>query len=121
VRISYGVEAEVVDDQQVDCDEAPELGLVAVIEARVLEEPEELVGPEQDHRDTSSSRNVPERVRDEVLSDVHGSYDREVDLEKSKRRELVPHLAVVGHLRRRVSRLEGHVRIEAGALRSEGR
>ena len=64
------VEREIVDDEQVGGDEPSQLGVVAVVEARVLERPEHLVGTHREHRQAATARDVTERVGDEGLTRI---------------------------------------------------
>jgi hypothetical protein len=57
-----GVEGEVVEDQEVDCQQFPDLGFVAVVEPRVLDGLQYVIGAERKHAVPASARDMP-RVR----------------------------------------------------------
>src|SRR5207244_4404466 len=116
----HGVEREVVEDEEVDGDRAPELELVAVVEPCDLERLEELLGALEVDRVAAPASGVAEGLREVSLPDADRADDRDVRarLEESQRDELVQELAVVAHLRRRVPRLEGRRRVEPRSLRA---
>jgi len=78
----HGVEAEIVDDEQVDSDELAQLGLVALRQPRVLERLEHAVGAQREHRKAAAARQVAECVGDESLADTDGADDGDVSVRR---------------------------------------
>jgi hypothetical protein len=120
VRV-HRVEEEIVDDEQVDSDELAQFGLVGVVEARVLEQLEHVVGAEREHRVPSPAGDVAEGVGEERLADADGPDDGDVvaRLDEAQRDELVEHGLVEGDFARVVPRFELHRRVEVSALRTQ--
>ncbi len=71
--------------------ELAQLGLVAVIEAGVLERLEHLVGADREDGRAAPAGDVTERVREEGLADADGADDGDVGMgfEEPQRHELV--------------------------------
>jgi hypothetical protein len=116
----HRVEAEVVEDEQVGGDQLAHLGVVAVVEARVLEHLQHGVDGDRDDAVAAPAGDVAERVSDERLPSAHRANDRDVRarLEEAQRRKLVQQRAIIGDLRSLVPALEDAVRLELGARRA---
>ena len=71
-----GLEREVVDDEQIDADEAAHLDLVGVIEPGGAEPFEQPVGPFGVDLAAAAAGDVPERVGEVGLADPDGSEDQ---------------------------------------------
>ena len=72
------VDRKVVEDEEVDGDELPQFRLVAVVEPRVLERLEHLVGADGEDSGAAPAGDVAERVREKGLADADGADDRDV-------------------------------------------
>jgi len=108
------IEPEVIEDEQIDGEELAKRGLVGVIEARVLELREHLVGGERQHGVAMAAGEPAKRVGEKGLADADGADQCHVRMgvEEAQRHELIPERAVVGDLRARIPLLERHGRIE---------
>ena len=65
----HGVEAEVIEDEEVDGDEPPHLGLDGVIEARVAERLEQAIGADGEDGGAARAGEVAEGMSDEIQKD----------------------------------------------------
>src|SRR5271170_5578326 len=117
----HGIEREVVDDEEVDSDELAHLGVVAVIETRMLERLEHLVCDNGERRDAATTRDMADAMREEALADTDGADDGDVGalLDEPQRDELVEQLLVEGDARGLVPALELHLGVEVRTLRAE--
>ena len=81
------VDRKVVEDEQVDGDEFPQLRVVAVIEARVLQRLEHLVGADGEDGGAAPAGDVAEGMREKGFADADGADDRDVrvGIEKAQR------------------------------------
>jgi len=96
------IDREIIEDEEIDGDEFPEFGFVAVIEPRVLQQFQHLVGAAGQHGGAAPARDMAERVCKEGLADADGADDRHmgVTIEKAQRGELVEERTVKGGLSR---------------------
>src|SRR5262249_47695679 len=72
------VDREVVEDEEIDGHEFPQFGFVAVIEPRMLQRLEQLVGADGEDGGAAPTGNVSEGVREKGLADADGTDDRDV-------------------------------------------
>ena len=114
----HGVQPKIVDHQEVDRDQLAELGLVAAVEAGVLEGLEHLVGTQREHRGAAAAGDVTEGVGEEGLADPDRADDRDmgVGVEEAERDQLVPERLVVADLGGGIPGFELEGRVEPGAL-----
>ncbi|HWP65466.1 MAG TPA: hypothetical protein VNO26_06105, partial [Candidatus Limnocylindria bacterium] len=90
LRRVHGVEAEIIEDEEFDADEAAHLLFDGVIEAGVLEGLEEPIGADGAHGGAAGAGEVAERVGEEGRADADGADDGDVFVlvEKAQGREL---------------------------------
>ena len=95
------VDRKVVEDEEIDGDEFPQLGFVAVIESRMLERFEHLVGADGEHGRPAPAGDVAEGMREKGFADADGADDGDmgVRIEEAQRGELVEERAIEGDLR----------------------
>jgi hypothetical protein len=117
----HGVESEIVEDQQVDGDDAAELGLVGVEEPGLLEGLEHLVGANGEDGLAAAAGGVTDGVSEEGLADADGADDGDVvvGLEEAQGKELAEELSVEGDLGGLVPALDLLCGIELSFLRAE--
>jgi hypothetical protein len=72
------LQSEIVEDQKIDGDQLAEFRLMAVIEVRVLERLENLIGPDREDRGAAPASDVAERMGEKGLADVDRADDRDV-------------------------------------------
>ena len=101
---------------EVDGDEFPQLRFVAVIEARVLQRLEHLVGADGEHGGAAPAGDVAEGMREKGLADADGADDGDVGVrvEEAQRGELVEERAIEGDLRGAVPGVQAHRRDPSG-------
>lgn len=74
----HGIEPEVVEDEQIDAQERAQLGLIAVVEPRMLEGLVQLVGAQRPHRVGAPAGDVAQGVRQKGLAHTDGPDDGHV-------------------------------------------
>src|SRR2546427_4054814 len=116
-----GVDGEIVQNQEVDRNELAELGFVAVIQPRVLQRFQHLIGPDGEDRGAAPARDVTERMGEKRLADADRADNRDVGVavEKAEGRQLVEERPIEGHLRRGVPGFQVHGGIEMRFLHAE--
>ena len=100
LRGVHAVEPEVVQDKQINTQDATHLALVGVVQAGDLELLGEPLGAGHDDRKPPSARDVSQRVGEEGLPGTYGAQQQHVvsRLHEAQRAELGPEASVVGHL-----------------------
>jgi len=71
----HAVQREVINDQEVDGEELTQFGFVGVVETRVLERFEHLIGTHGEHRVAVTTGDVTERVRQERFAHTDWADD----------------------------------------------
>ena len=82
----HGVEPEVVDEQEIDAEEFPQFGLVALGQAGMLEGFEHPVGADGQHRVPTAAGDVAEGMGRERLADPDRPADGDVVMAAKERR-----------------------------------
>jgi hypothetical protein len=118
----HGIEAEVVDDEELGSEKLSQLLLVGEEEACLLERLEHAVGPKGEHRVTAATGEMAECVSEEGLADADVADDSDVvmRLDEAERGELGEQSLVEVNLGGGVPVLESGVGLEASLLGAQG-
>ena len=114
-------EPEVIDDEQVRCEQTPQDLFGRVIGARLVECPEHLVGADKEHRMSCPTSRMAECGGEQRLADTHWPQKDHilVAFEKAEAKQIFDALAIKGHLCVPVEALEGLLLLEPRALQPQ--
>src|SRR5262249_443618 len=109
-----GLQCEVVQDEEIDTEQAPELLLVGGVQSSRLEALQELVGAGEVNPGPGAAGGGAEAAGEHGLADSDRSQDEDADrlLHEAQGAELVPELAVEADRGRVVPELQAHGRVE---------
>ena len=113
---------EIVDDQDVWGEQSPSDLLGRVVGTRLVEKPEEFIGPQEEHGLAHATGRVSDRAREEGLAHAHRTEEDHIllALDEAQAEQVLHAIAVEGDFRVPIEGLQGLLLFEAGSPEPQG-